>query len=480
MPNSIRKNYLFNTAYQIISICTPLITAPYLSRTLGADAIGIQSYTYSIVSYFILVAILGSNSFGQKQIASVRDNKQQISESFWNIVFFRLFTVFVSLICFTFFLLLRPNYFYVYLVMSINILNVVFDISWFYQGIEDFPRIVYRNLIIRIAQILSVFVFIKTPDDLLLYVFLLAIFNVVANIWTWISISHYVTKPRNIKIFFYAKSMLLLFLPTIATQVYYMLDKTMIGLITNSTYQNGCYEQSEKITRMALTVVTSASAVILPRVANLYNNGRKEDAKYYVYKAYRFVWFLAIPIMLGIIGVSKVFVPVFFGAGYDLSVILLPIFSGLVLVVSLAYVSGYSFLIPIEKQNVYTITVCVSAVLNFIMNFFLIPLLGAIGAAISSVLAETVGALLQIVYCVNKKLLDGKSIFKGIGVYFLAGIVMLTSLLIVSNIVSANIIGLLLMIALGMAIYSVMLLILKDSFFISNIKRMLSKVNIHR
>lgn len=466
---SIKKNYIFNTVYQILSICTPLITAPYLSRTLGADGIGIQSYTNSIVSYFLLIAVLGSTTFGQRKIASDRNNKEVLSQSFWEIVFFRFFTVSITLVAYVIFLFFNTKYMTIYIISAINIVNVFVDITWFYQGIEDFPKIVFRNCIVRIAQIMAIFIFIKSPNDLTLYVFLLAIFTVIANIWTWVYVPQYVNKPQHIHILSNLKDMLLLFLPTIATQVYLVLDKSMIGIITDSTYQNGCYEQSEKIARMALTIVTSAAAVILPRVANLYNNGEKKRAVEYIYKGYRFVWMLALPIMFGLIAISNVFVPVFFGTGYELAEILLPIFSVLVVAVSLSYVSGYAFLIPIGMQNIYTIVVCVSALANFILNVCLIPHIGATGAAIASVTAEVLGAVLQICYCCNKKLLQFNRIFESVWKYMTSGVVMVIWLQFVKMLVKENVFGLCILILTGSIIYFVGLVILRDRFFIDNI-----------
>lgn len=466
---SVKKNYIFNTVYQILSICTPLITAPYLSRTLGADGIGIQSYTNSIVSYFLLIAVLGSTTFGQRKIASDRNNKEVLSQSFWEIVFFRFFTVSITLVAYVIFLFFNTQYMTIYIISAINIVNVFVDITWFYQGIEDFPKIVFRNCIVRIAQIMAIFIFIKSPNDLTLYVFLLAIFTVIANIWTWVYVPQYVNKPQHIHILSNLKDMLLLFLPTIATQVYLVLDKSMIGIITDSTYQNGCYEQSEKIARMALTIVTSAAAVILPRVANLYNNGEKKRAVEYIYKGYRFVWMLALPIMFGLIAISNVFVPVFFGTGYELAEILLPIFSVLVVAVSLSYVSGYAFLIPIGMQNIYTIVVCVSALANFILNVCLIPHIGATGAAIASVTAEVLGAVLQICYCCNKKLLQINRIFESVWKYMTSGVVMVIWLQFVKMLVKENVFGLCILILTGSIIYFVGLVILRDRFFIDNI-----------
>ena len=237
------------------------------------------------------------------------------------------------------------------------------------------------------------------------------------------------------------KDIILLFLPTIATQVYIVLDKSMIGWITESTYQNGCYEQSEKIARIALTVVTSAAMVVLPRVANLFKDGRKEEAIQYIYKGYRFTLFLSMPIMCGIIGVSKVFVPVFFGEGYEMAEILMPIFSVLVVAVSLAYITGYSFLISTGQQNIYTIAVSIAAGVNLLLNICMIPKFGAIGAAMASVLAEIIGVSIQIIYCCVTRQLRIKNIFASAWKYIFSASGMLILLLYLQNIVSKTVMG---------------------------------------
>ena len=466
---SIKKNYILNTIYQVLTICVPLITTPYLSRVLGVDSIGIYSYCNSIVSYFILFAVLGSSTFGQRKIAEVRDDKKKLSKAFWEIVLFRMMTVIIILVAYLVFLHSIDQYRIIFMILSLNIINVLVDITWFYQGIEDFPKIVFRNLIIRIAQVICIFVFIKKSTDLPVYVCFISIFTIIANIWAWMYVPQYVEKPLNLHIFSNVKEMLLLFLPTIATQVYLVLDKSMIGVITNSTYQNGCYEQSEKIARMALTVVTSAAAVILPRVANLYNNGKQQQAKAYIYKGYRFVWMLSFPIMFGIIAVSKTFVPVFLGEGFELAIILMPIFSVLVLAVSAAYVSGYAFLIPIGKQNIYTIVVCISAIVNFVMNLILIPRIGAVGAALASVVAEVVGAVLQIFYCCVSGELEFKNIFLSVWKYIISGIIMLVSLLLIQEQLGQSVVSLIILILCGSLIYFSSLMVLRDSFFIENL-----------
>ena len=85
MYSSIKKNFLYNAFYNVLTLILPLITTPYISRVMGAEKIGIYSYAYSIVSYFGLFILLGLNNYGNRTIAGVRDNKEQLSKTFWSI-----------------------------------------------------------------------------------------------------------------------------------------------------------------------------------------------------------------------------------------------------------------------------------------------------------------------------------------------------------------------------------------------------------
>lgn len=467
---SVKKNYIWNTSYQILNLIVPLITAPYLARVLGANGTGIYSYIHSMVAYFTLFAVLGTSVFGQRNIAYVRDDKEARSRAFYELLIFRTITSILALAAYGVFIRFSNQYKVYYVILSMNIINTILDISWFYQGIEDFKRIVIRNLIVRVFHTAFIFLFVKNPDDLWLYIASIVGFSALGNISMWFTLPKYLCRVKGIDPFRDIKDIILLFLPTIATQVYIVLDKSMIGWITESTYQNGCYEQSEKIARIALTVVTSAAMVVLPRVANLFKDGRKEEATKYIYKGYRFTLFLSMPIMCGIIGVSKVFVPVFFGEGYEMAEILMPIFSVLVVAVSLAYITGYSFLISTGQQNIYTIAVSIAAGVNFLLNICMIPKFGAIGAAMASVLAEIIGVSIQIIYCCVTRQLRIKNIFASTWKYILSASGMLVQLLYLQNVVTETAIGLLTLIVVGSITYAIILVVLRDDFFIQNFR----------
>lgn len=473
---SVGRNYIWNTVNQVFILLVPLIVTPYLSRVLGADGIGIYSYVNSIASYFIITAILGTTLYGQRSIACVRNNREDCSRAFWEIQIFRMLA---STICLAFFFVMvsfvKENIL-IYFILSINIVNVIFDISWFYYGIEDFKKIAVRNFVVKICHMIFIFVFINDSSDLWLYAASVVGFAILGNASMWFSLPKILVKVSDVHPLKNIKDIILLFLPTMATQVYCVLDKSMIGWITGSSYQNGCYEQAEKVARFSLSIVTSIAMVVLPRVANLFENQKKEDVLFYIYKAYRFTTILAFPIMFGLIGVAGTFVPVFFGEGYDLVEVLMPIFSILVVAVSLAYLTGYSYLISTKQQNVYTFSVAVAAVCNLVINLILIPRIAAIGAAIASVSAEIIGVTIQIGYCCLSHQLEFKNIFEGAFKYLLSSFFMLVVLLIAQRYLQTSVLGLLALIATGVVAYGLMLVILKDEFFRNNVKMVFQKL----
>ena len=173
----------------------------------------------------------------------------------------------------------------------------------------------------------------------------------------------------------------------------------MIGMITKDAYENGYYEQALKISKLVLTVVTSLGTVMIPRIGYHYSKGDTEMVKTYMYRAYRFVWLCGIPLTLGLIAVSSNFVPWFFGSGYEKVVSLLGVLSMLILAIGINNVTGMQYLIPTERQTLFTITVIIGAVANFVLNFVLIRFLQSLGAAIASVVAETTIAVIQIYIC---------------------------------------------------------------------------------
>lgn len=468
---SIKANYFYNTAFQVLLLIIPIITTPYVSRVLGVDNIGVYSYGSAMVAYFVVIATFGSTTFGQREIAFHREDKSKMSQAFWDIFSFRLLTTFVALIAYCAYLRIAGRNGILDIMFAINIINVAADVTWFFQGLENFKQIVIRNFVIKAISTICIFVFVKNAYQLWRYIAIVFGSTLLGNVSLWTLLFHKISRPHRVNPFSGIKGMGLIFLPTIATQVYVILDKSMIGWITGSTYANGCYEQSEKIARMALAVVTSVGAVILPRVANLYHSNQIERAKEYIYTSYRFVWMLGLPIMVGLVTTASVLIPVFLGQGYDDSVLLLQIFSLLVIFVSLSYVTGLSYLIPTEQQNIFTVAVSCAAGLNFILNLILIRRYSAYGAAIASVSAELLGWLIQIGYCCKARQLHFSRTVQSLWRYVISSIFMGIMVCEIKKHLGVNFNALLILVISGALAYGVMVLILRDDYAMSNLTK---------
>ena len=470
--SKVVKNYIFNTSYQLLAIIVPLVTTPYISRVLGADKIGINSYTYSIVSYFVIFSILGTATYGNKQIGILQDDPVGRSRKFWDILTFRVITSGSALALYIIYVILFAQYKSIAFIQAFYLLATICDTAWFFQGMEDFRRVALRNYAIKILNVAIIFIFIHNPDDLWKYVLMLAGLTFAGNLSIIPYLKKYLVsvKGHKPKPFTDFRVVLQLFIPAMALQMYEMLDKTMIGVITQSAAQNGYYEQSNKIVKMAVILVTAINTVLLPKSSKTYAENRLDDMQDYLYKSYRFVWLMGIPLMCGVIGTAKVLVPVFFGKGYEPVIQVLSIMALLFVPIALNSTSSMQFFISTGRQNIYTYCVLAGGAVNVILNAVLIPHLMASGAGIASVAGEIVIMLCMLAYVSKNKYFSVSKIFALSGKYLVAGGVMLTVLLLAGEHLPIKVWSLAAMIAGGAALYFAVLLLEKEYFIITGVK----------
>lgn len=474
---SARTNYIFNVLYQIFTVIVPLITTPYISRVLGAEGIGTYSYTYSIVRYFLIFAALGTVSFGAKQISIFQDNRKKTSIAFWEVFTLKAILTITMIIMYYIYVFTFSNNKVISAIQGIYLIGTLLDISWLFQGMEDFKKISIRNFIIKVINVIYIFVVVKTQEDLWKYIFGLAIFNVFGSLAMWWKLNKYIERV-NLKLLHplkHFKPVVELFIPTIATQVYAILDKTMIGIYATNDLENGYYEQAFKVVDMSLMMITTLGTVLMPRVSKEFANNNIEAVKLYLKKSYKFVWLLGVPLMLGVIGVIRTFVPVFFGAGFEKVTVLLPILSLIYIPMGMNYMTGRQYLVSINKQNEYTKLLLIGGMVNIMINFILIPKLLSIGAAIGSVLGEICILIISIIYLQKTKQFNFKEFYKEIYKYVIAGIVMCLLVLLLQNIVQCNWYGLFTLIIGGVLSYAFMLILLKEEITMEILKNFWDK-----
>lgn len=388
--SSVKKNFSYNLIYQILILIVPLVTAPYVSRVIGAEGQGIFSYTYSIVQYFGLFAMLGLSNYGNRTIAKNRGNKKRLSKEFWSIYILQLITSSIVMLIYIIYICVFVKQYKIYAIFQlIYMMSVFFDINWFFFGMEKFKLTVTRNIIIKLLSIVNILLFVKSKDDLILYTIIMTSTTFISNIALWPFVKKEVdfVKITVNDIRKHIKPNFILFIPVIAVSLYKIMDKVMLGSM--STIENvGYYENAEKIINILMAFITSLGTVMLPRISNLVAKGKRDEIDCYINKSMEFVMFLSIPLAFGLLAIGGNFAPIFFGNEFIVTGHIIEYLSFTIIFISWANVIRTQYLIPNEKDKEYIISVFLGAVVNFIINIILIPRYSSIGAAIGTIFAE--------------------------------------------------------------------------------------------
>ena len=470
MTMSVKKNYLYNLLYQMTSVLLPVLTIPYVSRVLSADGIGINTVTYANTQYFILLGSLGISIYATKKIATIREKK-----TFWEIFSIQFTGCILAYMVFALTLGQSHKYGVFYMLQGFYILAAAVDISWYFLGIENFKNASLRSFFAKIISVILIFIFVKTRDDLWKYILINAGTMFVGQLIMWFYVGKDMLKVKEIgklKIAMHIMPILALFVPQIATQVYTVLDKTMIDLFKGAV-EAGYYDQSQKIVRILLSVVTSLGIVMLPRIANLFSKDDLNEVKKSLRKAFVVISFLSIPITFGLIGISDKFVPILFGNEFLSVIPLTKISPVLVIIIGLGNVFGTQYLLAIGKNKEYTASVCIGALVNFCFNLLLIPRFAAMGAVIATVSAELSIALIQFWFA---RVVFDFTWIKETYKYWVSGILMLAIVRLVGNVTPISILFLVLQIAIGSLVYFISLIILRDKFLFEAIENVIDRI----
>ena len=453
------KNYLYNLSYQILTIILPIITVPYVTRIFTSEDLGNYGFYNSIVSYFSLFAMLGIGIYGTKQIAAARN----VSSTFWNIYAIQLTASILALFVYVITLVSIPKMSgMVPIILGIVLLTKMIDISWLFTGKEDFKKITLRNTMVKVAGVISIFTFIKSSEDLYLYIFLIVIFDFLGQFVMWIPAKKFIKRPSfDTKII--KKNLhpiMLLFLPQVAISLYVVLDRTLLGLL-GSYSDVGIYEQGQKLTSILLTVVSSLGAVMLPRVANLLSERKEKEAQNMVRFSFILYNLIIFPMIFGLIAINEIFVKLFLGQNFQDVKYVLYIIVFNIMFIGWTNILGYQVLVVRNKNKEFMLSTTIPAIVSVAVNIAVIPFFGYIGASITSVVVEFLVFAIQWYYSrniINKNLLFNKDLAKIIcSSLVMFGVVMTCKMILGLD----GIIGLIIYLAVGGISYLGMLFLLK-------------------
>lgn len=433
MAQSIKKNFLYNIILNISAVIFPLITAPYVSRVLEPDGMGLNNFAITYAGYFALVALLGIPTYGVREVSKVRDDRKALSKLISEMMSIAaIITIVVSLIYLLTIAIvdqLTENY-VIFLLAGFAIYLAPFKINWYYQGIEDFGFITFRSLIIRTISVVLLFVLVREKSDLILYIILNVTGGILADVWNYVKMWKSGIKPHftltGLKP--HLSPLLLLFSSSIAISIYTVLDTLMIGFLTDYN-EVGYYSNAMHMSKVILSAVTSLSIVVVPRVSLYMKENNVEKINELMNKSFSVVSFLAFPAAIGLACASPFFVPLFFGIKFTGSIIPLMILSMLIIAIGLNNLTGIQILIGMGLDKLFLYSVLTGTISNFLMNCFFIPFWGAIGASYASVIAETL-ILFVTAYFVYKRTMVRISHWRDVVKAFVGALILIPIMLL--------------------------------------------------
>jgi len=457
--NSIKKNFFYNTAYQMLIILIPVLTTPYISRILGAEGTGRYSYAYSVAYYFVMFAMLGLNNYGNRTIAMVRENHEELSKTFCSIYIFQLITSTMMIVFYIVYCMFISDDNIISWILLLYVVSAAFDINWLFFGLELFKVTITRNLIIKSLTVISIFVFVKDINGIYIYALIYSFGMLISQLLLWGIVKKYISFKRvslyDIKK--HIKPNIILFAPVLAISLYKVMDKIMLGMISTKT-EVGYYEASEKIIQIPLALINSLGTVMLPRMANLLANNEIDKSKQYIKKSITFAVFLSTSMAFGIMAIADDFVPLFYGNGFGKCVYLFWIFLPSCIFIAFANVIRTQYLIPNRKDKIYILSVFVGAIVNLFINSLLIGRLQSVGAAIGTLIAEIMVCIIQC-WAVRKELPIIRYILDSFP-FFFAGLLMFIGLKLVP-LIQINAFSLILLkVIIGIVLYAVCLLLM--------------------
>lgn len=405
MEKSIKINFIFNVLLNISKVIFPLITAPYISRVLSPSGIGIFNFTASYAAYFALIAALGIPTYGIREISKRRTDFNAQNQFLSEMVTVSLISTFILTILYVFSVYTikqlneNANFF---IIAGIVLYITPFKTEWFFSGREEFFYITVRSVIIKAISILCLFTFVHKKDDLLIYILLNALTISCNEIWNFLKIIKLGYRPYlTFHIKRHLKPIFILFTSVIAMSLYAMLDTLMLGFMSSYS-EVGFYNCAAHLSKAVIPIVTSLSAVAMPRITYYIKENNIQTIDILIRKSISIISFLCFPIAFGLCAIASRFVPLFFGHEFVGAINPLQILSFLVICVGLSSLFGVQILTAYGEDKSFLCSVVIGSILNICSNFLLIPHYGASGAAISSLMAEFVILAAMIVF-VKKK-----------------------------------------------------------------------------
>ncbi len=467
---TLRANYFYNFASQVLTLIIPLLTTPYLARVFHEEGNGQIAFANTIITYFTMFANLGFSTYGQREIAKYQDDDYNRTKVFWEVFLLRAIFTLISLILLvisTSVGIYGQKYNTLIFLFSIQVFAVLFDVNFFFQGQEDFKSIAIRTITLKLVCLACVFLFVRKSTDTWIYALMYSLSVLIANALMWPRLITRIIKIpyNNFDLRKHLKPSLIIFFPTLAATIYGSLDKLMIGyLCGNPDYENGCYNQALKLNQAMLVVVIVLNSIMIARNSHDYAVGNRTKVKEHINFSCNYVISLGIPMIAGVVALSENLSSWYLGSGYKEVPILLNIMSTRFITSGLACVFGNELFISIGKEKYPTIAHIITAVTNLILNVYFISHWGAVGGAITTALSEFTDFAVLFWLACREGYVKPKSLLIMSLKPLVASVVMFMTVKWIDVTMRTSFFSFAICVCAGTTIYACCLLLFKDTF----------------
>lgn len=405
MVRNIFKNIGYNIIYQVLVVIIPFLTIPYLTRIFSPETLGLYSYIIAICSIFMIIGQFGILNYGAKEIAVSNINKQNITNRFLQLWIIQIMMTTISLVLYfsIIFMFFESNLSF-FLINSLLIFSVFFDISWVFIGLEKLNLVLFRNIVVKIITLISIFVFVNSESDIYIY-FLI---NIVSTLTSFLVSFNYLFKimsfsKSNFKIMFKEfkydfKNTYYIFLPHLLSVLYLNGDRIVVQYLSN-LYQVGLYDQSQKVLRLIVTLITSCNFALVPFFSkNFSSRDDKQKSDKIFYELMNVVLIVSSFLMILFYLNINEFVSIFFDEKYIGLENLFKVGSIQIVFAALSMFISQNYLIINNKQKYLVPIMLITIGTSLIFSILLIPKYGALGGIIAIVSAEFISLILHVIF----------------------------------------------------------------------------------
>ena len=475
---SIKKNFIYNSILTSSNMVFPLLTAPYLSYTLGAENIGKVNFATSLVNWFILISAFGIPRYGVREIARNRDDKKELTNTFWNLILIQVILSIIAIGVYLLIILNLPrfeNELNIYLMMVMMLILNIFSIDWFYQGIEEYSYITIRNIVFKILSIILIFVMVKNDSDYIIYAGINIFGLCFNNILNYLNTKKYIYKKiYKLNILKYLKELRIYFLTTLIVALYTQLDHLFIGY--SSEQHLAFYLRSKSIQGIGMSITNSLITVLIPRTAYLIKNDY-EAYKRVISHSINYIYIIGLPCIVGIFLLSKELIMFLGGEEFIPASYSLKIISILIVINTIGSWQVNQILIPYRKEKIALNIQIISAIISVALNIIMIPKLSFIGAAIAWCITESMLVIMEAIAikreCKDIRIEYITASFKK---YFMSVLCMAIPIIIIKSTIKNYRLVIFMSIIIAPFIYGISCILLKDDIALNAFQQLKYKL----